>query len=604
MMHNSSLLFPDKSRGRCKKSWSPAEDAMLQKLVEVHGTTSWTKIAEGLSTRTGKQCRERYHNHLQPNIRKGDWTEEEDRIIVEMQAKLGNQWAKITKMLPGRTDNAVKNRWHAAMRSQGRSSYGEKRRNNTSNNTTHQSHPSVPVLPLANLGMLSGVDGFANHVNIHKDELDYLYGADTEDETERSQVGRRGVHHSKVEHSLSSRTEPPHGVGPDTARQMEGMNSDDAFRTSPRLMDFLCFPLSGVTDNANMLLSGRSNSDGSLGVSVDEDGEYDCADTSAPLIAAEGSPRDITSWLSAAQASPKFTDLVQDPFSKQCAYIYSPGRAPYSCAKGNENAPMKKHLQASQDGMNFSNLRKEKLNNNNINNNNDSSSGSLGRRKGRGRRTKRVTGNSSNNNNNNMSKDVEQWALRSTKYGITNHNDSFTSTSSHSSGATSHENSDFDSQSSVSDTDYGELVDAGMIDLDEDVLAVNTNDPLAAFSKMEVSPRWELSPRLEYKRARTGRATPTVSGSSAIDDNVDCNRNRTESAPTPSTIYFGQKQSQSQSESQLQSSFAGTYPGHGGFYDSNTSSMKGIMTSPSFVDMGRELRDLFTNDVPVEIPTV
>jgi hypothetical protein len=41
MMHNSSLLFPDKSRGRCKKSWSPAEDAMLQKLVEVHGTTSW-----------------------------------------------------------------------------------------------------------------------------------------------------------------------------------------------------------------------------------------------------------------------------------------------------------------------------------------------------------------------------------------------------------------------------------------------------------------------------------------------------------------------------------------------------------------------------------
>merc|ERR1711998_211824 len=91
-------------------------------------------------------------------------------------------------------------------------------------------------------------------------------------------------------------------------------------------------------------------------------------------------------------------------------------------------------------------------------------------------------------------------ALRSTKYGITNHNDSFTSTSSHSSGATSHENSDFDSQSSVSDTDYGELVDAGMIDLDEDVLAVNTNDPLAAFSKMEVSPRWELSPRLEYKR--------------------------------------------------------------------------------------------------------
>lgn len=53
--------------------------------------------------RSGKQCRERYQNHLRPEINKGEWTTEEDRLVIEMKESLGTQWAKIAKILPGRS---------------------------------------------------------------------------------------------------------------------------------------------------------------------------------------------------------------------------------------------------------------------------------------------------------------------------------------------------------------------------------------------------------------------------------------------------------------------------------------------------------------------
>ncbi|KAM3380727.1 Myb-related protein [Capsicum baccatum] len=100
-----------------KGPWTPEEDIILVSYIQQHGPGNWRAVPGNTGLlRCSKSCRLRWTNYLRPGIKRGNFTEHEEKMIIHLQALLGNRWAAIASYLPQRTDNDIKNYWNTHLR--------------------------------------------------------------------------------------------------------------------------------------------------------------------------------------------------------------------------------------------------------------------------------------------------------------------------------------------------------------------------------------------------------------------------------------------------------------------------------------------------------
>nr|GEX36951.1 putative homeodomain-like protein [Tanacetum cinerariifolium] len=140
-----------------KGAWNVDEDQKLITYINRYGIWNWSQMPRfaGLS-RTGKSCRLRWMNYLRPNVKKGNFSEEEEEIILVSRSQLGNKWSAIASRLPGRSDNDVKNRWHSHLKKRA------SEQNLVCETTTENNVNSLPTFETENI---EDIQQPANHIN-------------------------------------------------------------------------------------------------------------------------------------------------------------------------------------------------------------------------------------------------------------------------------------------------------------------------------------------------------------------------------------------------------------------------------------------------------